>query len=136
MKSRRSPGLAVHTVGYPLGSRVFGGGFCYGLDNNLFAVGMVCGLEWDDPQMDAHAQLQRLKKHPFIQRFIQGGEVTAYGAKTLPEGGYFAVPRPYVDGALLVGDSAGLLNVPYLKGIHYAMKSGMLAAETMFDALL
>lgn len=136
VKSGGSPGLAVHTIGYPLGSRVFGGGFCYGLDDNLFAVGMVCGLDWEDPQMDAHAQLQRLKKHPFIQRFIKGGEVIAYGAKTLPEGGYFAVPRPYVDGALLVGDSAGLLNVPYLKGIHYAMKSGMLAAETIFDALL
>ncbi len=136
VKSGGSPGLAVHTIGYPLGSHVFGGGFCYGFDNNLFAVGMVCGLDWDDPQMDAQAQLQRLKKHPFIQRFIQGGEVIAYGAKTLPEGGYFAVPRTYMDGALLVGDSAGLLNVPYLKGIHYAMKSGILAADTMFGALL
>ncbi len=136
VKSGGSPGLAIHTVGYPLGSRIFGGGFCYGLEENLFAVGMVCGLDWDDPQMDVHAQLQRLKKHPCIQRFIKGGEVVAYGAKTLPEGGYFAVPRPYVDGALLVGDSAGFLNVPYLKGIHYAMKSGMLAAETMFEALL
>lgn len=136
VKSGGSPGLAMHTIGYPLGSRVFGGGFCYGLDENLFAVGMVCGLDWDDPQMDVHAQLQRLKKHPFIQQFIKGGEVIAYGAKTLPEGGYFAVPRPYVDGALLVGDSAGLLNVPYLKGIHYAMKSGMLAADTIFNALL
>ncbi|NGZ10752.1 MAG: electron transfer flavoprotein-ubiquinone oxidoreductase [Nitrospira sp. LK70] len=136
VKSGGSPGLAVHTIGYPLGPRVFGGGFCYGLDDNLFAVGIVCALDWDDPQMDAQVQLQRLKKHPFIQRFIKGGEVIAYGAKTLPEGGYFAVPRPYVDGALLVGDSAGLLNVPYLKGIHYAMKSGILAAETMFDALL
>ena len=136
VNSGGSPGLAIHTIGYPLGSRVFGGGFCYGLDNNLFAVGMVCGLDWDDPQMDVHAQLQRLKKHSFIQRFIRGGEVIAYGAKTLPEGGYFAIPRPYVDGALLVGDSAGFLNVPYLKGIHYAMKSGMLAAETIFGALL
>ncbi|MGE3151288.1 MAG: 4Fe-4S dicluster domain-containing protein [Nitrospiraceae bacterium] len=136
VKSGGTPGLAMHTIGYPLGSRVFGGGFCYGLDENLFAVGMVCGLDWDDPQLDVHAQLQRLKKHPSIQRLIKGGEVIAYGAKTLPEGGYFAVPRPYADGALLVGDSAALLNVPYLKGIHYAMKSGMLAADTIFDALL
>ncbi|GMV50783.1 MAG: hypothetical protein AMXMBFR67_23260 [Nitrospira sp.] len=135
VKSGGSPGLAVHTIGYPLGSRVFGGGFCYGMDDNLFAVGMICGLDWDDPQMDVHAQLQRFKKHPFIQRFIRGGEVIAYGARTLPEGGYFAVPRPYVDGALLVGDSAGFLNVPYLKGIHYAMRSGMLAADTIFEAL-
>jgi len=131
-----APGLAVHTLGYPLGSRVFGGGFCYGMDDNLFAVGMICGLDWDDPQMDVHAQLQRFKKHPYIQRFIRGGEVVAYGARTLPEGGYCAVPRPYAPGALLVGDSAGFLNVPYLKGIHYAMKSGLLAADTIFDALV
>lgn len=136
VKQGGSPGLAIHTIGYPLSSRVFGGGFCYGLEENLYAVGMICGLDWEDPQMDVQAQLQRFKKHPFIQQFIRGGEVVSYGAKTLPEGGYFAIPRPYVDGALLVGDSAGFLNVPYLKGIHYAMKSGMLAAETIFDALL
>jgi electron-transferring-flavoprotein dehydrogenase len=135
VKHEGTPGLALHTMGYPLGSRVFGGGFCYGLEDGLYAVGMICGLDWPDPRMDAHAQLQRLKKHPLIQRFIRGGEVIAYGAKTLPEGGYFAAPRPYADGALLIGDSAGLLNVPALKGIHYAMKSGMLAAETVFKAL-
>ncbi len=131
-----APGTAIHTIGYPLGPRVFGGGFCYGFDDHHFAVGMVCGLDWDDPQLDVQAQLQRFKKHPYIQQFIKGGTVVAYGAKTLPEGGYFAVPRLVVDGALLVGDSAGLLNVPYLKGIHYAMKSGMLAAETIYEALV
>ncbi len=135
VKGKGSPGLAIHTIGYPLGSRVFGGGFCYGYENDVYAVGLVCGLDWDDPRMDVQAQLQRLKKHPLIQRFIRGGEVISYGAKTLPEGGYFAVPRPYVDGALIVGDSAGFVNVPYLKGIHYAMKSGMLAAETILEAL-
>lgn len=136
VKEGGSPGLAIHTLGYPLGPRTFGGGFCYGLEDGVFAVGMVCGLDWEDPQMDAQVQLQRFKKHPFIQQFIKGGEVIAYGAKTLPEGGYFAVPRLYVDGALLVGDSAGFLNVPYLKGIHYAMKSGMLAAESILEALV
>ena len=136
VKHAGTPGLAVHTMGYPLGPRVFGGGFCYGLDASTYAVGMICGLDWEDPQMDVQAQLQRFKKHPFIQQFIKGGEVISYGAKTLPEGGYFAVPRPYVDHALVVGDSAGFLNVPYLKGIHYAMKSGMLAAETVFEALV
>lgn len=136
VKKGGTPGLVIHTIGYPLGSRTFGGGFCYGVADNLYAVGMVCGLDWDDPQMDVQAQLQRFKKHPFIQQFIKGGDVIAYGAKTLPEGGYFAVPRPYVDGALLVGDSAGFLNVPYLKGLHYAMKSGMLAAETICEALV
>ena len=136
VKSDGTPGLALHTVGYPLEATVFGGGFCYGLDDHHYAVGMVCGLDWDDPRMDVHAQLQQFKAHPFIQQFIAGGEVVAYGAKTLPEGGYFAIPRPYVDGALFVGDSAGFVNVPYLKGIHYAMKSGMLAAETICDALV
>lgn len=136
VKNGGTPGLVIHTIGYPLGSRTFGGGFCYGVADDLYAVGMVCGLDWDDPQMDVQAQLQRFKKHPFIQQFIKGGDVIAYGAKTLPEGGYFAVPRPYVDGALLVGDSAGFLNVPYLKGLHYAMKSGMLAAETICEALV
>ncbi|MBI3809696.1 MAG: 4Fe-4S dicluster domain-containing protein [Nitrospirae bacterium] len=136
VKHAGSPGLAIHTIGYPLGPRVFGGGFCYGVDTDLFAVGMVCGLDWDDPQMDVQTQLQQFKAHPFIQQCIKGGEVIAYGAKTLPEGGYFAVPRPYVDGALLAGDSAGFLNVPYMKGIHYAMKSGMLAAGTILEALL
>lgn len=136
VKHAGSPGLALHTIGYPLGPRVFGGGFCYGLAEDLFAVGMVCGLDWEDPQLDVQEQLQRFKQHPFIRQFIKGGEVVAYGAKTLPEGGYFAVPRPYADGALLVGDSAGFLNVPYMKGIHYAMKSGMLAAETILEALV
>ena len=136
VKGTGSPGLAVHTIGYPLGPRVFGGGFCYGLADDLYAVGMVCGLDWEDPQMDVQEQLQRFKEHPLIQQFIKGGEVIAYGAKTLPEGGFFAIPRLYVDGALLVGDSAGFLNVPSLKGIHYAMKSGMLAAETIIEALV
>ncbi len=136
VKHGGTPGLAIHTMGYPLSPRVFGGGFCYGLDETTYAVGMICGLDWEDPQMDVQAQLQRFKKHPLIQQFIKGGEVVSYGAKTLPEGGYFAIPRPYVDGALLVGDSAGFLNVPYLKGIHYAMKSGMVAAETVFEALV
>jgi electron-transferring-flavoprotein dehydrogenase len=135
VKGEGSPGLAIHTLGYPLGSRVFGGGFCYGYEDGVYAVGLVCGLDWEDPRMDVQGELQRLKKHPLIQRFIKGGEVFSYGAKALPEGGYFALPRPYVNGALIVGDSAGFVNVPYLKGIHYAMKSGMLAAETIVEAL-
>ncbi len=136
IKARQPPGLAMHTIGYPLGAHIFGGGFCYGVAEDLFAVGLVCGLDWDDPQMDAQVQLQRFKKHPLIQRHIKGGEVIAYGARTLPEGGYFALPRLFVSGALLVGDTAGFVNVPYLKGLHYAMKSGMLAAETACEALI
>ncbi|MEW6746009.1 MAG: electron-transfer flavoprotein:ubiquinone oxidoreductase [Planctomycetota bacterium] len=136
VRHRNESGLAVHTVGYPLQRDVFGGGFCYELSDSLYAVGLVCALDWEDPRMDPHAQLQRLKSHPLFRRMLHGGEVIAYGAKTIPEGGYFAIPRLYADGALLVGDAAGLVNVPYLKGIHYGMKSGMLAAATIFEMLL
>lgn len=128
-------GLVFHTLGFPLRPRQFGGGFFYELDENTYSVGFVASLSWKDPMFDCHAALQAMKKHPLIQSYIRGGEVLGYGAKTIPEGGYWSVPRPYVAGALLVGDSAGLVNVKQLKGIHLAMKSGMLAAETAVDAL-
>ncbi|HKY32054.1 MAG TPA: electron-transfer flavoprotein:ubiquinone oxidoreductase [Candidatus Polarisedimenticolia bacterium] len=129
-------GLVLHTLGFPLRSDQFGGGFFYELDDNTYSVGFVASMAWRDPRFDCHAALQTLKKHPLIQSYIKGGEVLAYGAKAIPEGGYWSVPRPYAAGALLVGDSAGLVNVKQLKGIHYAMKSGMLAAETALEALL
>ncbi len=128
-------GLVLHTLGYPLRSRQFGGGFLYEMDEQTYAVGFVASLSWRDPAFDCHAALQSFKKHPLIQSFIRGGEVVTYGAKTIPEGGYWSVPRPYAPGAMIVGDSAGLVNVKLLKGIHYAMKSGMLAAETALEAL-
>ena len=129
-------GLVFHTMGYPLRPSQFGGGFFYELDEETYSVGFVASLSWRDPMFDCQAALQALKKHPLIQSFIKGGEVLTYGAKTIPEGGFWSVPRPYTGGALLVGDSAGFVNVKILKGIHYAMKSGMLAAETAFEALL
>ena len=129
-------GLVFHTMGFPLRPSQFGGGFFYELDDDTYSVGFVASLSWRDPMFDCHAALQALKKHPLIQSLIKGGEVLTYGAKTIPEGGYWSVPKPYTAGALLVGDSAGLVNVKILKGIHYAMKSGMLAAETAFEALL
>jgi electron-transferring-flavoprotein dehydrogenase len=132
----RGEGLVLHTLGYPLTSRQFGGGFLYELDEDTYALGFVASLSWRDPRFDGHAALQQWKKHPLIQSFIRGGEVIAYGAKTIPEGGYFSIPKLSTDGALLVGDSAGLVNVKQLKGIHYAMTSGMLAAETIFEGLL
>ncbi|MFQ5702296.1 MAG: NAD(P)/FAD-dependent oxidoreductase, partial [Acidobacteriota bacterium] len=129
-------GIVFHTMGYPLQPHQFGGGFFYEFDERTYSVGFVASLSWKDPFFDCHEALQDLKKHPLIQSFIRGGEVLSYGAKTIPEGGYWSVPRLHTAGALIVGDSAGFVNVKQLKGIHYAMKSGMLAAETAIEAIL
>jgi len=128
-------GLVLHTLGFPLRSNQFGGGFFYEMDEEMYALGFVASMSWKDPKFDCHAALQALKKHPLLQSYLKGGEVVAYGAKAIPEGGYWSVPKPYVAGALLVGDSAGFVNVKQIKGIQYAMKSGMLAAETAIEAL-
>jgi len=133
--SRRILGLVHHTMGYPLDSSTFGGGFLYGLAEDLLAVGLVVGLDYRNPTLDLHREFQRFKLHPLVKDLLEGGKMLSYGAKAIPEGGYYAVPRLSVDGALLVGDSAGLLNAMRLKGIHLAMKSGMLAAETVLEAL-
>jgi electron-transferring-flavoprotein dehydrogenase len=99
------------------------------------ALGLVAGLDWKDPDFDCHEELQNLKKHPFVQPFIRGGEIVAYGAKTIPEGGYWSIPKVWTSGAMLIGDSAGLVDVKRLKGIPHAMKSGMLAADAAFEAI-
>ncbi len=134
------PGLVVHTMGYPLDSKTFGGGWIYGMGEtsegkNLVSVGLVVGLDYRDPTMDAHRQLQRMKLNPKVAAFLKGGKMLHYGAKSLPEGGLFSMPRNHGDGFLIVGDSAGLMNSMRLKGIHLAMRSGMLAAETAFECL-
>ncbi len=128
-------GMVLHTLGFPLKRETFGGGFVYGLSEDLLAVGLVVGLDYRDPTLDLHHEFQRFKTHPRIASLLQGGTVAAYGAKAIPEGGFYAIPRLAMDGALIVGDSGGLLNPMRLKGIHLAMKSGMLAAETVFDGL-
>jgi len=128
-------GLVHHTLGYPLDLKTFGGGFLYGLSEDHLAVGLVIGLDYRNPTLDLHHEFQRFKQHPLVAGLLRGGKVLAYGAKAIPEGGYYAVPVLAVDGGLIVGDSGGLLNAMRLKGIHLAMKSGMLAAETLFDAL-
>jgi electron-transferring-flavoprotein dehydrogenase len=93
------------------------------------------GLDYEDPRFDPHEAFQRFKTHPRLAAMLDGGKMVRYGAKTIPEGGYFSIPRTATDGALVIGDSAGFLNSQRLKGIHLAMKSGMLAAETIFEAL-
>ncbi|MBA3583526.1 MAG: electron transfer flavoprotein-ubiquinone oxidoreductase [Gemmatimonadetes bacterium] len=132
---RHAEGTAIHTVGWPLHASEFGGGWIYHLPENLVSVGHVGGLDAADPLFDPHRKFQEFKTHPAVRELLEGGEMVEYGAKAIPEGGWYAVPRLAVDGAVLAGDAAGLLNGQKLKGIHLAMKSGMLAAETAAQAI-
>jgi electron-transferring-flavoprotein dehydrogenase len=106
------------------------------MQNRILNIGYVTGLDYQDPLLDPHAEFQRYKQHPFVAKLLDGGKMIRYGAKTIVAGGYFAMPKIYADGVLLVGDCAGFLNSQRLKGIHAAIKSGMLAAEAIFEALL
>ena len=132
---RVAPGFVAHTLGWPLDSRMYGGGWLYAMPENRVSIGLVAGLEYHNPLFDPHEAFQRFKTHPFLRRILQGGKLVRYGAKSVPTGGWYSMPRSYVDGALIIGDSASLLNSARLKGIHLAIKSGMLAAETIFEAL-
>jgi electron-transferring-flavoprotein dehydrogenase len=132
---RISPGWVVHTLGWPLDSSMYGGGWVYGLRENRVSLGLVTGLEYHNPRFDPHEAFQLFKTHPFVRRILEGGKLVRYGAKTVPVGGWYSIPRTYLDGCLIIGDSASLLNAQRLKGIHMAIKSGMLAAETILDAL-
>ena len=129
-------GQVIHTAGWPLSGRQFGGGFFYALEDSLLSVGLVAGLDCEDPRADVHNSLQQFKTHPFVKGLLEGGEMLRYGAKTIPEGGYFSIPATATDGALIIGDAAGFLNAQRLKGIHLAIKTGMLAAEAIFDAFV
>ncbi len=129
-------GSVIHTMGHPLPNDTFGGGFIYGMKNDILDIGLVIGLDYADPTTDPHDLFQRYKQHPAIAPMLAGAKLLRYGAKAIPEGGLFSMPRNYADGLLIVGDSAGFLNGMRLKGIHLAIKSGMLAAETAFDAIL
>ncbi|MFP3928650.1 MAG: 4Fe-4S dicluster domain-containing protein [Desulfobacteraceae bacterium] len=135
-EGRIEPGKVFHTMGYPLKSNTYGGGFIYGMKNNLVSIGLLVGLDYSDPEMDPHLVFQRFKQHPVVAEIIEGGKLTQYGAKTAPVGGYFSIPKLTFDGGLVVGDSANLFISQKIKGIHVAMKSGMLAAETILQALL
>ena len=132
---RVNPGAVIHTMGYPLRSEEFGGGFIYALAEGRLSVGFVAGLDYRDPMFDPHEAFQRFKRHPLVSGLLAGGQMVRYGAKALPEGGWHALPRCHVDGGLIVGDAAGFLNSMRLKGIHLAMRSGMCAAEAAFEAI-
>lgn len=135
-EGKADSGKVIHTMGYPLKSESFGGGFIYNMSNNLLAIGFVAGLDYKDPWLDPHRELQKFKKHPFVASLLEGGKLAHYGAKTIPDGGYFSMPGLSVAGGLIIGDSGSFLNPQRLKGIHLAIKSGMLAAETIHEAFL
>ncbi len=124
------------TFGYPLDLKTFGGAFIYSLAEDRYAIGLLVGLDAYDPAMDAHYLLQKLKNHPWMRKKLGAGKVVKYGAKAVTVGGWASIPTLYADGAMICGDSASFLNPARIKGIHLSMKSGMLAAETAFDALV
>ena len=128
-------GTVIHTMGYPLDSQTYGGSFIYHLDNNQIALGLVVGLDYQNPYLSPFEELQRLKLHPKVRAMLEGGRRIAYGARALVEGGLQSLPKLSFAGGVLVGDAAGFLNVPRIKGSHTAMKSAMLAAEAIFPLL-
>jgi electron-transferring-flavoprotein dehydrogenase len=133
---RFEPGRVIHTMGWPLDTDTFGGAFIYGMKDRIVDIGLVVGLDYKNPTLDPHHEFQRFKLHPAIRPLIEGGKMISAGAKAIPEGGYFSMPRLYGDGFMIVGDSAGYLNGARLKGIHLGIKSGSLAGEAAFAALL
>ncbi len=132
---RISAGEVIYTMGWPLTSKEYGGAWIYGGKDNVVSLGFVTGLDYPDPRLDPQRVLQDFKQHPLIAKLLKGGKMIRYGAKSLPYGGWWAMPPLAGDGWMIIGDSAGFLNSQRLKGIHLAIKSGMLAAETAFDAL-
>jgi electron-transferring-flavoprotein dehydrogenase len=128
-------GRVMHTLGYPFDFNHFGGGFVYGMNGRQVAVGIAAALDYKDPHFDPHAALQLYKKHPLIAKILEKGKIQKYGAKTIPEGGLYSLPKLYHDSVMIIGDSAGFLSMPSLKGIHLAVESGMLAAQAAFEAL-
>jgi electron-transferring-flavoprotein dehydrogenase len=133
---RIAPGEVIYTMGWPLTSREYGGAWIYGGKDNVVSLGFVTGLDYPDPRVDPQHVLQNFKQHPFVAKLLEGGKMIRYGAKSLPYGGWWAIPPVAGDGWMVLGDSAGFLNSQRLKGIHLAIKSGMLAAETVFDAMV
>ena len=128
-------GKVVHTLGFPSDTQTYGGGWIYGMKDNVISIGYVTGLDYKDPNIDPHAEFQKFKTHPKVAEVLKGGKMIKYGAKTINTSGYWTMPKLYGDGVLLVGDTASMLNGQRIKGIHTAIKSGMLAAETIVDAL-
>jgi electron-transferring-flavoprotein dehydrogenase len=134
-KEKQTGGRVIHTMGWPLRNEEFGGGFIYNMADGRVSIGFVIGLDYHDPRLDPHLLFQRYKTHPYVRRILEGGTLYSYGAKAIPEGGYWAQPQYYFNGGLIIGDAAGFLNAMRLKGIHLAFKTGMLAAQAANEAL-
>ncbi|MEW6411787.1 MAG: electron transfer flavoprotein-ubiquinone oxidoreductase [Candidatus Zixiibacteriota bacterium] len=132
---RIKAGQVIHTIGYPQPNNEYGGGWIYGMSDTMVSVGYAVGLNSPDPTNDPHMKFQRYKAHPLVKKILEGGKMLHYGAKTIPDNGYYSLPKLYHDGLMLCGDSAGFLNPQKLKGIHLAIKSGIMAAETVVDCL-
>ena len=132
---KHQPGFVFHSIGWPLTSRTYGGAFLYHLEERLVSVGFVVGLDYRNPHLSPFDEFQRFKTHPEVRPTLEGGRRVAYGARAISEGGYQSIPKLTFPGGLLIGDTAGFLNVPKIKGTHLAMKSGMTAAEALFEAL-
>ena len=135
-RSNKVPRNVIHTMNWPLPSTAFGGSFMYPMGKDLISLGLVVGLDYKNHNLDVHKMLQQMKKHPLFATYLEGGSLIEWGAKTIPEGGLEALPdRLHGDGLLISGDAAGFVNVPSLKGIHYAMYTGILAARSIYKAL-
>ena len=128
-------GLVVHSMGYPLPKEVYGGSFMYHFGDNMVSLGLVVSLDYENPWLSPYQEFQKLKKHPLFANVLEGGKCVSYGARSLVEGGFQSIPKVAFPGGALIGDSAGFINVPKVKGTHNAMKSGMLAAEAAWTAL-
>ena len=133
---RIAPGEVIYTMGWPLTNQEYGGAWIYGSKDNIVSLGFVMGLDYRDPRIDPHHVMQSFKTHPFMRQLLEGGKMIRYGAKTMPYGGWFSVPPLAGDGWMIIGDSAGFVNSQRLKGIHLAIKSGMLAAEAAYEAMV
>ena len=133
---RFPPGSVIHTMGWPLDSHTFGGSWVYGMRDRIINIGLAVGLDYRDPNVDPHHEFQRFKTHPLIAELLKDGKMVRYGAKAMPVGGWYTMPQMTADGVMIIGDSAGMLNGERLKGIHTAIKAGMLAAETILESLI
>ena len=132
-QEKHQKGLVIHTVGWPLDNNTYGGSFCYYAENNQIYIGYVVGLDYQNPHLSPFDEFQRFKAHPEIKKILKGGKRVAFGARALIEGGLQSLPKMFMPGALLIGCDAGTLNTPKIKGTHTAMKSGIIAAETILN---
>ncbi|KAJ2579374.1 hypothetical protein GGH95_003139, partial [Coemansia sp. RSA 1836] len=134
--AKHSPGKITHTMGYPLDYKTYGGGFIYHMEDNKVSLGLVVGLDYENPYLSPYQEFQRFKAHPLVSELLKGGRVLSYGGRALVEGGLQSLPKLFFPGGALIGDTAGLMNVPKIKGTHNAMKSGILAADSAYKAIV